>query len=85
MQHAKKKSHMHWDHLYPFIATHPQIKFILIHFSKKYTWPEIKIFFDKINKTTPIDNVVIWLHTSPVDYSKVNQKIKSDDNNIVEI
>lgn len=75
LKHAKKKNHMHWDHLFPFITEHPNIKFILTHFSKKYTWPEIKFFFDKINRKTPLSNVIIWLHTGPVDYSLHNKTL----------
>lgn len=62
---AKKKNHIHWDHLKPFIVDHPDTKFILTHFSKKYTWPEVKAFFDK---EQPIKNITVWLHTGPVTY-----------------
>lgn len=72
LKHAKKKNHMHWDQLDRITTEHPNIKFILTHFSKKYTWPEVKSFFDKINKKTPLTNVMIWLHTGPIDYSKIN-------------
>lgn len=71
LRHAKKKSHMHWDQLATITASNPNTKFILTHFSKKYTWPEVKKFFDNIHQCTPIKNITIWLHTGPVDYSKV--------------
>ena len=69
---AKKKNHIHWEHLEKFILMYPKITFILIHFSKKYTWQQIKIFFDKINKKNPINNVILWLHSGPIEYSKIN-------------
>jgi ribonuclease Z len=76
---AKKKNHIHWEQLKPYILSRPKIKFILIHFSKKYTWIAIKNFFDNVNKETPITNVMIWLHTAPIDYSTYN--IKNITNN----
>lgn len=78
LKHAKKKSHMHWDQLSSITASNPSTKFILTHFSKKYSWPEIKKFFDAVHKKTPITNIIIWLHTGPVDYSKENQNIDND-------
>lgn len=66
---AKKKSHIHWSQLVPVIKQNPSIKFILTHFSKKYTWIEIKSFFDLYQKTNEyIPNILLWLHTGPVDY-----------------
>lgn len=68
LAHAKKKSHMHWNHLQKIIKNHPEHKFILIHFSKKYSWAEIKEFFDKIHAKTPL-NITIWLHPTPHTYT----------------
>lgn len=73
--HAKKKKHMHWNQLEPLILSRPKNIFILTHFSKKYTWPEIKTFFDNVNNNMPLINVVIWLHTGIIDYAKFNKKI----------
>jgi len=72
LRHAKKKNHIHWQNLKSFIMAYPKTKFILTHFSKKYTWSEIKKFFDKINIETPLENIVLWLHTGPVTYTKIN-------------
>ncbi len=72
---AKKKSHIHWNHIHPHISARPDIKFILIHFSKKYSWSDVRKFFDKQNKKTPIDNVMIWLHTGIVDYKHINETV----------
>lgn len=71
---AKKKNHMHWDQLEKITTVHPETKFVLTHFSKKYTWAEVKIFFDEQNKIRPLDNIIVWLHTGPIDYFKVNHQ-----------
>lgn len=81
---AKKKSHIHWDQIRPYILTKPDTKFILTHFSKKYTWLDVKKFFDKQNKKFPISNVIIWLHTGPVDYGKINEQTNIDVNDQID-
>lgn len=55
------------------------IKFILIHFSKKYSWNEIKQFFDEINKTTPLTNVILWLHTEIINYANNTSNINKEN------
>jgi hypothetical protein len=35
--------------LHPYVAQHPEITFVLIHFSQQYTVPQIKEFFTKLN------------------------------------
>lgn len=67
LSHATKKNHIHWNHLEPIIRTKTN-KFILTHFSKKYTWLQIKSFFDKVHKENPLHNVVLWLYTGIVEY-----------------
>ena len=46
---AKKNKHMLWDNLRPFIEAHPNITFILYHFSMCYRDKEIIRFFENIN------------------------------------
>ena len=53
---AKKDKHMHWNNLEKYINDNPEITFILIHFSARYTKDEITAFFDNKKK----DNIVIW-------------------------
>lgn len=77
---AKKKNHMHWLQIQPHIIANPEIKFVLTHFSKRYTWIFIKKFFNDINKLTPISNIIIWLQTGIIDYGM--QKIEK---NIIEV
>ncbi len=66
---AIKRKHMHWSNLQQIIIQHPQNLFILIHFSLRYTDPEIIQFFTNL-KSCP-DNMVIWtdakLLTSPTN------------------
>jgi ribonuclease Z len=42
---ATKKKHIHWKYLKPLVTSHPDIKFILYHFSKKYDRDEVISFF----------------------------------------
>ena len=53
---AKKRRHMHWDNLQPIINDHPDIFFVLIHFSLRYNDEEVKKFFN--GKLLP--NMVAW-------------------------
>lgn len=68
LPHAKKKNHMHWLHLEPIIRNTLGVKFLLIHFSKKYTWSQIKIFFDQVHNNNPLFNVGLWLQPELVHY-----------------
>jgi len=56
---AKKDKHMYWDNLIPFIRSHPEIKFILYHFSCRYKPQEIITFFTKCG----FSNVVPFVNT----------------------
>lgn len=51
------KGHTHWNALRPIIVAHPQITFLLIHFSMKYKTEEIFRFFQNEN----LPNVKIFL------------------------
>tara|TARA_B110000208_G_C11797442_1_gene440297 strand:+ start:1869 stop:2687 length:819 start_codon:yes stop_codon:yes gene_type:complete len=42
-----EKMHIIWDQLKPIVIEHPEIDFVLIHFSAKYTKEYIKEFFEK--------------------------------------
>lgn len=48
--------HIHWNHLEEYVINHPDITFILYHFSSRYKAQYIDEFFLKLN----IPNVVIW-------------------------
>jgi ribonuclease Z len=55
---AKDKKHMHWKYLSKYIIDHPDINFILCHFSMKYTLKKIKLFF----QTQRIPNINLLIH-----------------------
>jgi ribonuclease Z len=44
---AIKNKHIHWDQLKPYITMHPEITFVLFHFSQRYKDVEISEFFQK--------------------------------------
>ncbi len=56
IKHAKKDKHMHWKHLEKYIDENPEITFILMHFSSRYTDEEISAFFLEKKK----DNMIVW-------------------------
>jgi len=53
---ATNSFHIHWIHLEPYIIDHPEITFILIHFSLRYRNSELVEFF----KDKP-SNVIPWI------------------------
>ena len=53
---AEKRNHMHFSHLQPYIESHPQITFILYHFSQRYKKQQIVDFFYQQN----LPNVIAW-------------------------
>jgi ribonuclease Z len=60
LSHAKKDRHMHWDKLEPYIRAHMDTRFILIHFSTRYSVDYIEKFFEKVG----LDNVVPFIPTT---------------------
>jgi ribonuclease Z len=65
---ANLTRHTHWQQLRPIVAAHPEVSFILIHFSLRYRDEEIFDFFERENERRvasdkrPFDNVELWLH-----------------------
>ena len=57
LKHAKNDKHMHFSLMQDYITSHPDIIFVLIHFSSRYTDEEINEFF----KDKKLDNMVIWI------------------------
>ena len=53
---AKKDKHMHWTNLEKYISDNPEITFILIHFSARYSDDDITTFFSNKKK----ENMIIW-------------------------
>jgi ribonuclease Z len=52
---AKKAGHTHWSELKPIILSHPEIQFIIIHLSMRYSVTEINEFFEK----EKLSNIII--------------------------
>jgi len=51
---ADETKHMHWDRLKPTVESHPDILFVLIHFSLKYKSIEIQSFFQEYSNVHPV-------------------------------
>lgn len=54
------KYHIHWHQLKPIIKNNPDVHFILIHFSMRYTWDEIDEFFSK--QKEELSNITAWMN-----------------------
>ena len=57
---AESNKHIHWDQLYPFVQSHSDRLFVLIHFSMRYEDDEIIEFFEKEKKEKGIENIKVW-------------------------
>ena len=58
---ATSKKHIHWNQLKPYVINHPNITFVLFHFSLKYKDEGIKEIMDKEFETHNIKNIELWL------------------------
>lgn len=58
---AIKYKHVHWLDLAPIIASHPNVKFILTHFSLRYREDEIYNFFEQEATKANLDNVTLFV------------------------
>jgi len=59
LENAVETRHIHWDHLKPYVLAHPEIIFILFHFSQRYKDLEINAFFQPI-VDSGIKNLQWW-------------------------
>jgi ribonuclease Z len=50
--------HIHWRNLKQVVNKNPDVKFILVHFSMRYTWEDIISFFEEQKKDVP--NIIVW-------------------------
>ena len=66
LQNAHDTKHIHWQQLLPYVQAHPEVTFVLIHFSLRYRDSEIAAFFDEQCRLHNISNIKPWL-TDPVD------------------
>ncbi|KAH3756075.1 beta-lactamase superfamily domain [Pelomyxa schiedti] len=63
---AESAKHIHWDALLPFVLANPEITFVLIHFSLRYSDTEIAEFFKAACAEHHITNIVVWLDEAPL-------------------
>jgi len=56
---AVKTKHTIWDDLEPVVRKWPRTKFVLMHFSLRYTGSDIRNFFKSLAHPPP--NLVIWI------------------------
>ena len=54
---ARARGHIHWDDLRPTVVAHPHTRFVLIHFSPRYSDLQLQEYFQQQN----LHNVVLWL------------------------
>merc|ERR1711972_256391 len=59
---AMSRGHVAWSQLKPIVEAHPDIEFILVHFSERYTDDELRRFFATASsRGGPLANVLLWL------------------------
>ena len=61
LERAKRVGHTVWSQLRPVVADHPEILFVLIHFSLRHGEAEIVDFFARES----LPNVLVWSHPEP--------------------
>eukprot|EP01090_Pellita_catalonica_P005720 TRINITY_DN1595_c0_g1_i1.p1 TRINITY_DN1595_c0_g1~~TRINITY_DN1595_c0_g1_i1.p1 ORF type:complete len:240 (+),score=45.05 TRINITY_DN1595_c0_g1_i1:231-950(+) len=68
---AADRGHVAWGTLKPFVIANPKNKFVLIHFSRKYTDEKLITFFrkeqDNADSESVLDNLVLWLDSGVVE------------------
>jgi ribonuclease Z len=64
LAYAEERKHTHWELLKPIVVAHPEIQFVLIHFSLRYSEQDILQFFE--GELQGIDNVKLWVSESPI-------------------
>jgi hypothetical protein len=59
---ASSRGHIAWSQLRPIVESHPDIEFILVHFSLRYSDEELRRFFSTASSNgTYVPNVLLWL------------------------
>eukprot|EP01127_Copromyxa_protea_P020458 TRINITY_DN6857_c0_g1_i1.p1 TRINITY_DN6857_c0_g1~~TRINITY_DN6857_c0_g1_i1.p1 ORF type:complete len:322 (+),score=32.26 TRINITY_DN6857_c0_g1_i1:21-986(+) len=72
-QRAAKTKHTLWTELKPFIVSHPNVTFVLIHFSHRYSERKVREFFANEN----LPNVVPFVEAE--ETSVLRQDLQDDD------
>lgn len=68
---AQRKKHVLWSDLKPHVVAHPEIIFVLIHFSHRWNATEVQEFF----QTENLPNVVPWI---PADTRMYCQEVETE-------
>ena len=63
---GKERAHIHWEDLRPYVLAHPEVVFVLSHFSLRYEGEEIHRFFEREQETYGFENVKLWVSRAPV-------------------
>lgn len=59
---AISRGHVAWTQLRPYVESHPEIEFILVHFSKRYSDQEVRAYFETASSSgSRPPNVLLWL------------------------
>lgn len=53
IERARTTTHMHWNHLQPYVEAHPRTMFLLTHFSLKYSSLKVREFFNMQQEKYP--------------------------------
>eukprot|EP01102_Stenamoeba_stenopodia_P020396 TRINITY_DN7908_c2_g1_i1.p1 TRINITY_DN7908_c2_g1~~TRINITY_DN7908_c2_g1_i1.p1 ORF type:complete len:455 (-),score=116.27 TRINITY_DN7908_c2_g1_i1:238-1509(-) len=72
---ARKRGHIVWSDILPYTEAHPEITWVLFHFSQRYKDDHIRSFFQTASsqKSRP-HNVVLWLD-SGIDDPKLTSNL----------
>merc|ERR1712226_1575688 len=80
---ALKTKHVVWPELRPIVIANPEVQFVLIHFSRRWTVRMIREFFsgDEIPK-----NVIPWIEPAPFPSARlaVGENVNNDGESLVE-
>ena len=64
-----QRGHTSWRQLQVHVVAHPEIVFVLCHFSKRYTDVEIEEYFRSQQYCC---NIVLWLDSGIIDFSQTD-------------
>ena len=68
---AQKTTHVHWSLLKPFVLSHPHCHFMLIHFSLRWSEPQLREFFAAESRESNIDRKSTRLNSSHRNTSRM--------------
>lgn len=58
---ANRDKHIHWNYLRPYVLSHPDNVFVLIHFSTRHKDDEIYNYFENDKEEHGYSNIIVWL------------------------